>query len=405
MIAGDGAQRLYAFEAALDQYETARELAVTPVEEHRALTGMGDAHVGLGRPQAAIDSFRSALAVAPDASRRADLLRRIGRAHERLGEFDKALEAYGEARQLMPGPPRSAAAVRLLDGLATVYVRLGRETEATALCQEALDWIEASPEAANVTDAEAWVRNTLGMAYLQGGDYRQATASLEQSLALKRHLGDRLGEATLLNNLGVVHYHCGEDVSARDYYAASLAIKDEIGDRYGAAIALTNLALMETHLGDLDAAGQHLATAEDWAAAVAASWLMPEIHRVAAQRHLALGQPDEALRSGLAALAAAEELGVPAFIGVAHRVLGQIKAAAFKDAEAAEEHLETSLAVFEMLADSHELAKTHAVLGEVLAAGGQGDAAGRHLQLAMEVFRRSGAHGRLSRIEPLLGDR
>ena len=125
---------------------------------------------------------------------------------------------------------------------------------------------------------------------------------------------------------------------------------------------------------------------------------------MAAQRALAIGDHDEALREAEAALASAEELGVPAFIGVAHRVLGQVKAAAFGDAEAAEEHFETSLAVFEMLENDHELAKTHAAYGEVLAAGGRTDAAGGHLQLAVEVFRRSGARGRLSRLEPLLGE-
>jgi DNA-binding SARP family transcriptional activator len=402
--AGDAALRVYAFENGRFHYDSARELAVTPAEAYHALAGLGDAEVGLGRPDAAIASFRAALASAPDAGARAELLRRIGRAHERQGAFDQALAAYGEARRLLPGRPDSPAAVRLMDGLATVYVRLGRYGEAAALCQEALDWVGAHPDAPAAPEAEAWVRNTLGMACLHGSDYPQAVANLQRSLDLKRQLGDRLGEATLLNNLGVVYYHCGEDAAARDFYAASLVIKEAIGDSYGAAIARTNLALIETHLGDQDAAARHLAEAEAGAVAVGATWLLPEVHRVAAQRHLALGDHAAALETAQRALDEAETLGVPAFIGVAHRVLGQVKAAGYGDELAADEHFETSLAVFEMLDNDHELAKTHAAYGEVLAAAGRPDAAGDHLKAAVEVFRRSGARGRLSRVETLLGE-
>jgi predicted ATPase/DNA-binding SARP family transcriptional activator len=402
--AGEAALRVYAFESARVHFRTARELAVAAAEEYRALAGIGDAEVGLGRPAEAIASFTVALAVAPHGEARAELLRRIGRAHERRGAFDRALDAFGEARRLMPGKPESAVGVRLADGLATVYVRLGRYGAAAALCQEALDWVQEHPDAPNAAEAEAWVRNTLGMAHLHSGAYPQAVANLQRSLDLKRQLGDRLGEATLLNNLGVVHYHCGEDSPARDYYAASLAIKQAIGDSYGAAIALTNLALIETHLADFESAEAHLVAAEATANLVGASWLMPEIHRVAAQRYLALADKEQALRSAEAALATAEELGVPAFIGVAHRVLGQVKAAGFGDTLAADEHFATSLAVFEMLENDHELAKTHAVYGEVLAADGRSADAGDHLRAAVNVFRRSGARGRLDRIESLLGE-
>jgi predicted ATPase/DNA-binding SARP family transcriptional activator len=403
--AGEAALKVYAFENGLVHFGSARELAVAPSEEYRALAGLGDAHVGLGRPAEAIPNFRAALAVAPDAAARAELLRRIGRANERQGAFDLALDAYADARRLTPGKPDSAAAVRLLDGLATVYVRLGRFAEAAGLCQEALDWVAEQNGAPEAAEAEAWVRNTLGMAFLHAADYPQAVANLQRSRALKRQLGDRLGEATLLNNLGVVYYHCGEDAPARDFYVQSLAIKESIGDTYGAAIALTNLALIETHLGEYDAAGEHLTAAEASAGTVGAGWLTPEIQRVAAQRYLAIGDHAAALRSAEEALASAEELGVPAFIGVAHRVLGQVKAAGFGDVQAADEHFETSLAVFEMLENEHELAKTHAAYGEILAADGRAAAADDHLKVAMEVFRRSGARGRLNRIEPLLGDR
>ncbi len=402
--AGAAALAVYAGENALVHYRAARELAVSAVEEYAALAGMGDAHLGLGQPRPAIDCFDAALPLAPGGEDRAELHRRIGRAHEREGAYDHALEAFGRAQRMLRGQAMSMTALRVADGLATVYVRLGRPAEAAGLCLDALAWLAANPGVEGARRAEAWIRNTLGMAHLHDGEFPPAVENLQRSLDLKRELGDRLGEATLLNNLGVVHYHAGDDEQARTYYAGSLEIKEEIGDGYGRAIALANLALIETHLGQFDAAADCLEAAEDSAGTVGARWLMPEIRRIAAQRALALGDSEAALASAEAALDAAEELGVPAFIGVAHRVLGVVKGSGFDDPRAAKEHFRTSLAVFEMLDNEHERAKTHAAYAEVLTAVGSPEEAQAHLQAAMEVFERSGAHGRLSRLEPLLGE-
>ena len=280
--AGGAALTVYAGEDALVHFRSARELAVSSDEEFAALSGLGRAFVSLGRHEEAIRGFEAALPKAPDTEAAAELHRSIGRAHERRGAFDKAMVAYGAARQTLHGQPLSMPSVRIADGLATVYVRLGRHGEAVELCDDGLRWLSENPDTEGAAEAEAWLRNTLGMALMHAREYAPAVESLEASLAGKRELGDRLGEATLLNNLGVVHYHCGEDEAAREHYAASLEIKSEIGDRYGRAIALTNLALMETHLGRLDEAEALLAEADSAADAVGAAWLVPEIRRVGA---------------------------------------------------------------------------------------------------------------------------
>jgi tetratricopeptide (TPR) repeat protein len=238
------------------------------------------------------------------------------------------------------------------------------------------------------------------MAELHCGDHASAVTHLERALHLKRAQNDRLGEATILNNLGVVYYRRGHDRVARDYYAFSLAVKGEIGDRYGEAIALTNLALMDTRLGESESAGRHLESARQAALEVGASWLVPEIHRVSAIRALEIGDVSLALREAEGALETAEELGVPSFIGAAHRVMGLVKG--LGHAGPSDEHFETSLAVYEMLGDEHELAKTHADYAAALCAEGRRDDAAPHAALARAIFERTGADGRLSRLDSLL---
>lgn len=407
MRAGEAALRVYAGENALAHYQTARQLAASPLERFAALSGIGDAFAGLGRPAEAVRAYREAQDEAPDEGERAEILRRIARVHERRGAYDESIAAYGEARALLRARPVSMTAVRTLDGLATVYVRLGRTEEAVALCQDALALLamvgsQLDDEARR--RGEAWIHNTLGMAHLHAGDFHRAREHLGRSLDLNRALDDRLGQATLLNNLGVVDAHCGDDARALEHYAASLAIKDAIGDGYGRAIALTNIALVETHLERWEESGRHLDEAAAAADGVGASWLVPEIRRVSAQRALALGDVADASRCAEAALAAAEILGVPAHIGVAHRVLGAVEAAR-RGAEVADEHFRTSLAVFEMLENDHELAKTRAAYAEVLLARGEdGEAAGL-IEAALATFSRSGASGRADRLARLRAHR
>lgn len=405
--AGDSAMAVYAHEDALSHFRTAAELAATADEELAAQAGAGDAAVGLGRPAEAVGHFRSALEHASSPEVSADLLRRIGRSHERQGAFDDAIVAFEQARTALRGRPVSLESVRIADGLATVYVRLGRIDRARALCHDALTLLEMCDglEAADHDKAEAWIRNTLGMACLHGDRYAEAIESLTRSLQLKRALNDRLGEATLLNNLGVVHYHAGRDDEAHVRYAESLEIKASIGDLYGLAIAHTNLALIETHLGMLDEAEVHLAAARGAAEDVRATWLQPEIHRIGAQHALARNDVDTARSEAKTALDTAETLGVPAFIGVAYRVLGQVWSRGGDDGDdgdVAGAHFETSLAVFEMLENRHELAKTRAALGASLLDAGRDEAAIPHLQAALEVFQNAGAEGRAERIRAML---
>ena len=66
--------------------------------------------------------------------------------------------------------------------------------------------------------------------------------------------------------------------------------------------------------------------------------------------------------------------------------MGLVKARRDGDSEFADDHFETSLAVFEMLDNEHELAKTHAAYGESLLDRGRDDAAAEHLQAALEEF-------------------
>ncbi|MGE3542068.1 MAG: tetratricopeptide repeat protein, partial [Candidatus Tectimicrobiota bacterium] len=73
------------------------------------------------------------------------------------------------------------------------------------------------------------------------GDYDTALRYLEQSLAIRREIGDKAGEGTTLNNLSPIFKARGDYDTALRYLEQSLAIQREIGDKAGLVATLHNM--------------------------------------------------------------------------------------------------------------------------------------------------------------------
>ncbi|MBC1197201.1 tetratricopeptide repeat protein [Microcystis aeruginosa BLCCF158] len=91
---------------------------------------------------------------------------------------------------------------------------------------------------------------SLGNAYTFLGEYQKAIEFHQQSLAIKREIGDRGGEAKSYDNLGIVYYSLGEYEKAIEFHQQSLAIEREIGDRGGEAYSYNNLGNVYYSLGE-----------------------------------------------------------------------------------------------------------------------------------------------------------
>ena len=71
--------------------------------------------------------------------------------------------------------------------------------------------------------------NNLGLIADVRGDYDEAERLHNASLAIKREIGDRRGEANSLNNLGLIADVRGDYDEAGRLFAASQAILLELG--------------------------------------------------------------------------------------------------------------------------------------------------------------------------------
>jgi len=119
------------------------------------------------------------------------------------------------------------------------------------------NWLPAlreSDEKSILGDALDWS----GTTSLALGEYDSALDYLQQSLEIRREIGDRAGEGTTLSNIGALHHALGEYESALDYLQQSLEIRREIGNRAGEGITLNNISQIFNALGEYESALDYL---------------------------------------------------------------------------------------------------------------------------------------------------
>lgn len=397
--AGDRAKAVFANEKAIEHYQRALELASDTDQLSTTYENLGDVYAMVGRHERALECFQMILASDRDdftPTQAAEIHRKIARVHVRRAQYDLALQHLEQGKQILASSDHSLEIVRINDGMAFVYIRQGRFREAIELCEQNFETINQWVDQADTQRESAWTYNTLGSAYLHSGRYDQAIEMFERGLAIKQAIQDTHGLATVYNNLGVVHYYRGDYDRALDFYQKSFDIKKEIGDIYGLAISCTNIGLMKYHHREHEEALRHLNEAVRICEEISASWLMPEIYRVMALVHLAQENAAAAKECARKSLACAETLPNRAYLGVGHRVLGEVLVYGYGDWPAAEEHFAESISIFEALGNEHELAKSCHAYGVALSNKPDPEAARRCLAQAIEIFDRHGASGRLA---------
>jgi predicted ATPase/class 3 adenylate cyclase len=92
----------------------------------------------------------------------------------------------------------------------------------------------------------------------QQGDYEQARAFHEQSLAIFRAMEDKLGVARQLNALGEIAQNLGEYARAIELHEESLSLRQEISDKEGIAVSLRQLGVIARDHGHYERARELL---------------------------------------------------------------------------------------------------------------------------------------------------
>ena len=85
-------------------------------------------------------------------------------------------------------------------------------------------------------------------------NYSKALEYFEQSLEIKKEIGDRKGEAKTLGNIGVVYRDISHPGKAIEYFEKDLVISREIEDKRGEGHTLGNLGIAYRNLGEYEQA-------------------------------------------------------------------------------------------------------------------------------------------------------
>jgi DNA-binding SARP family transcriptional activator len=243
---------------------------------------------------------------------------------------------------------------RLPAPMFSVFNRRGNWADLVTMNRIALD----SARQAGNRQGEAWVLNTLGMALGVIRD-SESIGCFEQSLAIRREIGDRRGETQTANNLADAYEALGRGIEAVDLLRRALELNRKVGDRYGEAVALSNLGAALLHLDRAEEAIDFLQQSRDIFAEIGyldgAGYALHSLGRC----YLSLGRDADALDCLQQALASHQAAGNRNRQAVTLRALGLAQSRNGQPAQAWESWNQ-AVAIFDHLGDSVQAAEVRA---------------------------------------------
>ena len=181
------------------------------------------------------------------------MLEQLGRALWTNSETEAALKVHEEAVAVMPPDPPTPALARVLSGYGQILMLVDRWSESLAVCERAV----AMARAVGARQVEGHALNTLGLDRAVIGDCANATAPLEEAIAIAREVAnaDDIGRGYV--NLCEAKHYCGDIRGAIEIVREGLVAADEVGINrtYGAFIRSNGVAYA-FDLGEWDEARQ-----------------------------------------------------------------------------------------------------------------------------------------------------
>jgi class 3 adenylate cyclase/tetratricopeptide (TPR) repeat protein len=242
--AGEAAQASYANAAAISYYQ--RVLPLLPeADQVPVMLKLGQVLELVGDWQAADAIDRQAEALAErlsDPASHAQAQRALGWLLRKRGEYPEAEAWLVRARERFQRLGNPAGLSNVLADIGEIYRLQGQYLEARGYYDQSLEL------AASITDlplrqaARAHALRGAGTVATWQGDYAAARVLNEESLAIRRDLGDKPGVAVLLNNLAIVASFQHDLAGARRMNDESLALFRELGDRWATGQLLNNQA-------------------------------------------------------------------------------------------------------------------------------------------------------------------
>jgi tetratricopeptide (TPR) repeat protein len=267
---------------------------------------------------------------------------------------------------------------------------LWRHFEVGGHYQEALAVHTSAVAAARATgNGRGGALANLGGIHWWLGNFRDAQACFEQSLAACGAAGDPAGETLALARLGIVHERLGEYHAALACLTTALDVHRRSGNRHGEAVQLVNIGALQRRLGNYPESAEHERRAAAMFAELGDLRLAGyALGNLGAVRSL-LGHHTEALARLAESFENCRRSGDRGGEGSALGTMGAVyrRLARLPDAV---EHLHRALAISRETGDRSLETETLNTLGETLHDLGQPESALARHKAALALTERSG---------------
>ena len=210
--------------------------SLTPAEKYAI--SASQARISKNYPKA-IEAYENLAKISPDNS---NVRSALGALYENTGDFSKAREQY---QKVLAANPKDITSL-----LAT-----GRVDIKSGDSQASLDPLNRALSLAVQVDNQeqkALILQALGIAYSDLNQPEEALHNYQQSLEIKRRLGQRKGIADSLNMIASVYEGLGKSALALTNVKEALKIYREIGDRQDVGTVLINLGWFQHNRGKYD---------------------------------------------------------------------------------------------------------------------------------------------------------
>ncbi len=384
------------YQAALTLLAAQPTTADHPTLHARIALGMGEAFRNT-EPTAALTWLEggvAAVAVVPQAVEPAlvaALWIRAGNLHWILGQYGAAIAALEQGLRHLPPHPSQWRATALLN-LGNVYDVQGHRQPARVAWEESLAISRQLHDYYWMTVATC----NLGIALELAGDWSAAATRYQEALTLTARIGNRAQQARIENSLGLLYSKQGDEAGALALLTHALAFNRELGIRRELPYVLGSLAQVQIHRAEWAAATASLTEATAIARELKTRYPLVELAYLHALVALAQGCLTQAHAHVDTALQLATELASVVEAAIAHRVRGEIWAAAGESTLAVAAFAESLTHLTDR--DPYEAACTQLAWGRVLISTGDIAQGNALLQQAQPTLHRLGARRELGEI-------
>jgi CHAT domain-containing protein/Tfp pilus assembly protein PilF len=225
---------------------------------------IADGYAGLGRVYTASGDYARALLNLNKAfalmkrlsnpDRMAGLYTMLGFLYMEQEDYKKAAANYNESLQIYLTRNDQMEVARVLLNLGVIEQRQGHY-------DAALDYFRKSSQGAaaiNYKDVMLGAGEGLGVVLTAKGDYSKAIATLSQSLALAREMGDRTRQAELQWRLAEAYYKTGDGAQAETFAGSAAKLANDLRLRKLAYLATATLGQAYALLDKPEAAAETL---------------------------------------------------------------------------------------------------------------------------------------------------